>query len=242
MSSSIRTIDREVSQAPPIAATSLFGLLQRKERWSLSLRGWVLSLVIVAGLVLAIIWGAHPFLAVTQRTDADILVIEGWMPNYALEESIAEFKSKPYHLVVTVGCQILTGVNVEEGDNQASYAAKRLAWLGLPRDVIRVAPSPIKYRDRTYASALALKEWAQANNVSMKSFNLVTLGPHARRSRLLFDKAFAGQVPVGVIAIENREYSPGHWWTYSEGVKEVVSEGVGYLYARFFFRPKAREQ
>ena len=47
---------------------------------------------------------------------------------------------------------------------------------------------------------------------------------------------------MGVIAIENREYSPGHWWTYSEGVKEVVSEGVGYLYARFFFRPEAKEQ
>jgi len=197
---------------------------------------------LVLGVFLAGILCTHPFLAVTHRTGADILVVEGWLPNYALEESIAEFRARPYRPVVTVGCQILTGVNVEEGDNQAAYAAKRLEWLGLPRDVIRFALSPVKYRDRTYASALALNEWAQANNVSMKGFNLVTLGPHARRSRLLFEKAFDGHVPVGVIAIENREYSPGHWWTYSEGVKEVVSEGVGYLYARFFFRPKAKEQ
>ena len=217
-------------------------MLQTRQRWGLSVRGRLVVVALVLGVFLAGILCTHPFLAVTDRTDADVLVVEGWLPNYALEESIAEFRARPYRLVVTVGCQILTGVNVEEGDNQASYAAKRLEWLGLPRDVIRVAPSPMKYRDRTYASALALKKWAQANNVSMKGFNLVTLGPHARRSRLQFEKAFNGQVPVGVIAIENREYSPGHWWTYSEGVKEVVSEGVGYMYARFFFRPEAREQ
>ena len=217
-------------------------MLQTRQRWGLSFRGRLVVVALVLGVFLAGILCTHPFLAVTDRTGADVLVVEGWLPNYALEESIAEFRARPYRLVVTVGSQILTGVNVEEGDNQASYAAKRLEWLGLPRDVIRVAPSPVKYRDRTYASALALKEWAQANNVSMKGFNVVTLGPHARRSRLLFEKAFDGQVPVGVIAIENREYSPGHWWTYSEGVKEVVSEGVGYLYARFFFRPEAKKQ
>src|SRR5437773_2007274 len=165
-SSSVRTMDREVRKAPSHSPISLLGLLRRKERWSLSRRGWCLSLVISASFILAIFWEIYPFLAVTDRTGADVLVVEGWLPNYALEESIAEFRARPYRLVVTVGCQILTGVNVEEDDNQASYAAKRLEWLGLPRDVIRVAPSPVKYRDRTYASALALKEWAQANNVS----------------------------------------------------------------------------
>jgi hypothetical protein len=41
-----------------------------------------------------------------------------------------------------------------------------------------------------------------------------------------------------VIAVEDREYDPARWWRYSEGVKEVISEGAGYLYARFFFYPK----
>jgi hypothetical protein len=29
----------------------------------------------------------------------------------------------------------------------------------------------------------------------------------------------------------------GHWWRYSQGVKDVVTEGIAYLYGRFFFYP-----
>jgi hypothetical protein len=60
---------------------------------------------------------------------------------------------------------------------------------------------------------------------------------HARRSRLLFQKAFGPGIEVGVIAIRDREYNPRVWWRYSEGVKEVLSEGAAYLYARFLFYP-----
>ena len=74
----------------------------------------------------------------------------------------------------------------------------------------------------------------------MKAFDLVTLGPHARRSRLLFEEAFEGKVRVGIISIENREYDPVQWWRYSEGVKEVISEGVAYIYASIFFRPNSK--
>jgi hypothetical protein len=42
-------------------------------------------------------------------------------------------------------------------------------------------------------------------------------------------------VRVGVLAMDEREYDPVHWWRYSEGVREVLCEGVAYLYVRFFF-------
>ena len=73
----------------------------------------------------------------------------------------------------------------------------------------------------------------------LRSFNVLTLGVHARRSRLLFRKAFGSDLPIGVIAVQNREYDPVRWWSSSEGAKEVISEGVAYLYARFFFSPMA---
>lgn len=218
----------------------LLGILKKRQRWGLSLRGRLVIAAIFLGFFLVGILCTHPFLAVTDRTDADVLVVEGWLPNYALEECIAEFKSKPYRQLVTVGCQILTGVNVEEGEDQASYAAKRLVWLGLPQEFVRAAPSSVKYRDRTYASALALKRWFDVNSESVNAVNLVTLGPHARRSRLLFKKVFQGKVHVGIISIENREYDPGRWWQSSEGVKETISEALAYCYARLFFYP-ARE-
>ena len=72
-----------------------FGLFKRKEKWVLSWRGRFVVWGALAALGLILILTVHPFLAVTAPVDTQYLVVEGWMPNYALEESIAEFKSKP---------------------------------------------------------------------------------------------------------------------------------------------------
>ena len=214
-----------------------FGLVKRKEKWVLSTRGRLVFLAAALIFAWAFIAWVHPFLAVTDRVDTQYLVIEGWVPNYALEESIAEFKARPYTMIFTVGADPLTGKNFEPGDSIAIEAYQRLKWLGMNPDLIKPVPAHIKYRNRTFQSAVALRKWIGENHLPVTSFNLVTLGPHARRSRLLFEEAFQGQARVGIISVEDREYDPKRWWKYSEGVKEVIGEGVGYLYARFFFYP-----
>jgi len=217
------------------------GLFKRKEKWVLSWRG---RFVLWGGLVvlaLLFILKIHHFLAVTNRVDTQYLVIEGWVPNYAVEESIAEFKSKPYVKIFTVGADPLTGKNIEEGDSIAFECAARLKWMGMDMSKVQAVPAHIKYRNRTYESALALRKWIEENHEPVTSFNLVTLGPHSRRSRLLFEEAFEGTAHVGIMSVTNREYDPNRWWKYSEGVKEVIGEGVGYVYARFFFHPDKNE-
>jgi uncharacterized SAM-binding protein YcdF (DUF218 family) len=92
-------------------------------------------------------------------------------------------------------------------------------------------------RDRTYCSAVALREWFREHNVAVQSLNVLTEDTHARRTRLLFKRALGKNVTVGIIAVPNPDYDPRHWWRYSEGVKDVVSESVAYLYAKFFFWP-----
>ena len=214
-----------------------FGLLRRKEKWVLSWRGRLVVWGALAVLGVVFILRVHPFLAVTEPVDAQYLVVEGWVPNYALEESIAEFKSKSYVKIFTVGADPLTGTNIEPGDSLAIEAAARLKWLGMNPDLVQAVPAHIKYRNRTFQSAMALRHWIEENHLPVTSFNLVTLGPHGRRSRLLFQEAFDGKATVGIISVVNREYDPDRWWKYSEGVKGVISEGVAYVYARCFFYP-----
>jgi hypothetical protein len=212
-----------------------FGLLRRKEKWVLSWRG---RFVVWGGLVVLgviCILKVHPFLCVTDRVDTQYLVVEGWVPNYALQESIAEFKSRPYTKIFTVGGTPLTGNHIEPGDNIALEACNRLKWMGASPDVLQACPSSVEYRNRTFESARALRKWMEDNHVPTTSFNLVTLGAHARRSRLLFEEAFDGKTSVGIISITNREYDPKHWWKYSEGVREIIGESIAYVYARFFF-------
>lgn len=221
----------------PRLRSALGGLIKRKETWILTARGWFSVLGVVCLLALTFVWRISPFLAATHRLDTEYLVVEGWIPDYALVESIGEFKSKPYRLLFTVGCEMTSLVNIDPGDNYADYAMSRLKWLGMKPELMQPVVAHVKQRNRTYESALALKEWIEEKHLPITGFNVVTIGPHARRSRLLFEKAFQGQAHIGIIAIEDHEYDPKHWWKYSEGVKEILSEGASYLYVRLFFWP-----
>jgi uncharacterized SAM-binding protein YcdF (DUF218 family) len=102
---------------------------------------------------------------------------------------------------------------------------------------LQMVPSHVMDRDRTYASAVALREWLREHNMAVRSLNVITEDTHARRTRLLFEKALGKNVKVGIIAVATPDYDARRWWGYSEGVKDVVSEGVAYLYVRLFFRP-----
>ena len=216
---------------------ALFGLITRKEKWTLSLRGRIASsgAVIILGCVF--FFGVHPFLSVTKRVNTRYLVVEGWIPNYALDESIAEFKAGAYKTVFTVGADPLNGIEMEEGESLATRGAKHLEWMGMNSNLVQAVPARVKYRNRTFQSAVALRKWIEENHLPVTSLNVVTLGTHARRSRLLFEEAFEGKVRVGVISVVNRQYDPKRWWKYSEGVREVMSETIAYLYARFLFHP-----
>lgn len=217
------------------------GLLRRRQILLPSWRGWLLLVVlgILAGY--AGMRGIHPFLAPDRPVESDILVVEGWVPDYALKQGLdlsVEHKSR--YLLLTGGT-VRGEANPEPGDTYAYMAMKRLQRIGGDLPHVHPVPSPEltpePERDRTYASALAVKRWLSGRGIEVRSINVLTVGAHARRSRLLFQKAFGPEVEVGVIAVPDREYDPRHWWRFSEGVKEVLSEGAAYFYARFMFHP-----
>jgi uncharacterized SAM-binding protein YcdF (DUF218 family) len=218
-----------------------FRLVRRRQIWLPTWRGWLLVLALCVLASYAGLRGIHPFLALDRPVASDILVVEGWVPNYALKRGLdLSVEQKSSYLILTGGT-VRGEVNPEPGDTYARMAMKRLQRIGGDLPHVHPVPSPEltpePVRDRTYASAIAVKKWLKDQGVGVRSINVLTMGTHARRSRLLFQKAFGPKVNVGVIAIRDGEYDPRVWWRYSEGVKEVLSEGAAYLYARFLFRP-----
>ena len=103
---------------------------------------------------------------------------------------------------------------------------------------MQAVSSGVVARDRTYASAVALREWLKAHDMKVTKINLMAAGLHSRRSRLLFQKAFGEQVQVGVIAYEREQdqAEARRWWASSGGMRGMFEEGTAFLYARFFFR------
>ena len=182
-----------------------------------------------------LLFKVYPFLAVDRPITAEILVIEGWLPAYAIDEAVEEFRQHPYQCLVTVGGPLHSDVDLDPDDTYAHVAAAQCRKRGLNAAQVEAVPAMKVIRDRTFSSAVATREWLQARPGTVHAINVVTLGPHARRSRLLFEKAMRDRVQVGIIAIQDHEYDPRRWWQSSEGVKEVSSEALAYLYARFFF-------
>jgi hypothetical protein len=213
------------------------GILERRERWSLSRRGWLLAGLLGLGGLLAITFNAHPFLAVTSRVPADVLVVDGWLPAYTLKEVAEEFRRGQYRRALVVRSLYDSPNQYESGRYAADYIAELLVEQGVPRESVGMVFCDVTRRDRTYQTAQATRDWLAGYGGAGRGITVATLGLHARRSRLLYQRAFGAAVPVGVLSLKDRSYDPEHWWRSSEGLKETISESAAYLYVRWFFRP-----
>lgn len=221
-----------------VISKKFYGTLTRRERWGLSQSGWLLSAAIVLAALFLIVLDVYPFLAVTHRVDTNVLVVEGWIHEYAIRAAVEEFRSHSYERVFTTGGPVEgIGRYINDYQTSASVGAELLKKYGVPNESMQMVPSRVMDRDRTYGSAVALRNWLRQHNVPVRSINVVTEDVHARRTCLLFQKALGHDAVVGVIAVPNPDYDSRHWWRYSHGVREVIGESIAYIYARVFFYP-----
>lgn len=217
-----------------------FGLFVRKERWGLTWRGRLLVTTAFIGLTALVILRVHPFLAVSAPVHSPDLVVEGWIDERALRAGVKVFRDGGYNSVYATGGPTGQAFDSKDvSDTYASVGGHRLALLGIPPEQIKIIPSFVSRRDRTYASAVALREWFRTHGIQVTALDIVTLSVHARRSRLMYEAAFGKDVEIGILAMDNGDYDAKCWWRYSEGIKEVISEGAAYLYARFLFQSDA---
>ena len=216
----------------------LFGLVSRRERWGLSFRGClaVFALTALAGLLFLL--AIHPFLAVTAKVKSDVLVVEGWLDASGFRQAVVEYQANAYTRVfATGGPSKGTGPFTTEFSTVAHAAYTCLLANGIPNHVLTKVPCRIRDWNRTYSAGFALREWLDLHSLHPDSLNVFTQSVHARRTRLLFQKALGPAIKVGVISATTEEYPANRWWKSSEGIKEVISETAAYLYARFLFWP-----
>jgi hypothetical protein len=219
------------------SSTTCLGLLSRRHCLVPTLRGWLLLALSFAALMFVAARELHPFLAVTDPVPGGVLVVEGWAPDYMLEAAIAEFKRNHYARLYVTGIPLQNGAPLSEYKNYAYLGAATVVKLGLSTNEVQAVPTGLTRRDRTYAMALSLKHWWREHDLAPTKANLITGGPHARRSRLLFEKALGKGVTVGVMPIAANDYDEQHWWHSSQGVRVTIGEMLAYGYARLLFYP-----
>ncbi len=227
----------ECAPTSPHNGTMLFGLVRRRVCPLPTFRGWISVLLILLSLVVLAGRLAYPFFASNHPLPADVLVVEGWAPKYALMKAVEEFHRGHYRMLFVTGGVIEEGSILSDYNTYADLGTTLLLKAGFPADRLQAVPAPRVDKDRTHASAITLRQWMSAHGGVPASFNVVSLGSHSRRTWLLFQMAFENQSRVGIIAVRNRDFDPALWWHFSQGVRSIVDEAVAYSYARFFFRP-----
>lgn len=193
--------------------------------WRLSL---IVAVVIGVPAVLAFL-NLYRWLAVTEPiTGAPVLIVEGWIPDHALEAaaSRAEAAEMP-----TVFC---TGIPMERGsfdlpyDSYADYAAATLVKMGAPADRMHSIPCEVAKTERTRAMARALAaHWKNEPAPTLKKqANLFTSAAHARRSRQIYRQELGPEWEIGVISHPDPEVNPSRWFLGSKSAKEAITEVV----------------
>lgn len=211
---------------------------RRRECWVPTWRTCAGVMVAIGALVTLLFLRAQPFLAPVERVNARVLVVEGWCDDFVMEEAIREFGRGGYTNIYVTGGPVDKGAVLSEFGNYAEIGAKTIQKMSKTPLPILPVPAPRVDRDRTYSTAVALRRWFDSHGGAPDRVNLVTMGAHARRSRLLFGKALHPAVTeVGVLGVEDPYYDPKRWWVTSFGVRTVTSELIAYLYSSLLFHP-----
>jgi len=227
---------------PAIKPVRIEAIAVKLAKWSLQLRlfrrctiwcptwtGLTFALLIFAALVAVWFNYGESYLALTQRSPADVLVVEGWIGRKGVGAAVDEFKRGDYRYIVCTG-----GLTANRWEDQpasfAELAAAEMIRLGVPRTSIVVATAKITESHRTFESAVAVWRTLQEEGIDAMALNVFTLGPHARRSALVFSKVNSPGSKIGVIGWVPAEYKNEAWWQSSDRSRELLDETVGYFY------------
>ncbi len=314
----------------------------------------IILIICVSGSLLffPIIFSLFDYLSKTEKVEANLLIIEGWLPSYAIEMAYDEFKDNHYDLIITTGIKIseyyqvytngylifYTNQKLKENDKSGDHTIEieayselgekncahfnvfindakvadfladkkkrkyEITWNGklsnidsvivqfdndmvneygdrnlYVKDIIFNHNTKIVYQNnseydigildgkrrvinnfnsfaelarnrilsmgidsslilaitgnrvklnRTLTSALAFRDWLNTSNIKVEGINIVTVGAHAKRTWMTYNKILKGTYQIGIISL------PDYKNNYSKKKKifKTLRETIGIMY------------
>lgn len=212
-------------------------LFRQRQVWMPTILGWcfLLLLCVVSSILLAN--NLYSFLAPNEPVGARILVVEGWLAPEELDQAEQVFKKGKYARIVTTGGPISGWPEFYLDTDYAKMSADYLAHHDVQRDLITIVSTPKSAQERTFLSAVMLRDSAQRLGITLDAIDIFSSGPHARRSRLLYQMALGQKVRVGILAARPSGFDPDTWWRTSMGVEEMVFQSLGFVWVKCCFWP-----
>jgi len=217
-------------------------IVSKRERWGLTGWGWLLILLFFIILGWLSVKNIVPFLSHQNTIEARVMVLEGYIPDYAYDQVLKIFHEKNYELLIATGTVYDQGFYISGLTSNAELVGKSLLALGFDSTKLAIVPASSDiYRDRTYHTGMAVKTYLQKYHPEVKSFNMISMGSHARRSLYLYNLIFDENIKVGNIVIPEMNFDTKHWYKSSYGFRTIINESLGYFYVLWFFAPEQQK-
>jgi hypothetical protein len=212
-------------------------------RRSMLVPTWTGLILLAALLVGGAFWARQRiplFLAPNQPVGHGLLVVEGWQERDSLQVAASAFRNGGYDAIVVTGGPTTDPAWEGGFATYAERAASELRRLGIAEPELVVVPAPASAQDRTYLSAVSVRQWMEGSGRPVSALDVFSVGPHSRRSQRLYRMAFGDQIEVGVRSGSPSTYELGRWWQSSEGTKDVLGESLAYAWVLCCFHPRIR--
>ncbi len=193
-------------------------------------------LLIIVTLTWFIFKNCALYLASNEPTHSKYLIVEGWQSEQSLLQALNTFREGGYTLLITTGGPDNRTINPKY-KSFAEESATFLLAQGIGRQKIVSVPAPASAQNRTFLSAVMVREWFNSQKLLPASINVFTEGVHARRTRALYQLAFGDSVEIGIYASSPENYNLKTWWQSSSGAKSVITEVVGMIWVTCCFNP-----
>lgn len=212
-------------------------LIRKKECSVLVWQAKLLILLICAILFYLLFFDLPRHLSKSDPVYGSYLVLDGQMPDYSIEKAIELINTLDYDTIITTGGALDAGYFLNGQKTMADLSYSTFLVLGFDSTRIHKIPGGRVYKNRTYTSALSLKNYFSKQKITTAKIDMLAIGCHASRSQYLFQKALGENFDVGVYAIPDKSYDIEKWWKSSKGARTVLSESIAYFYVRLFFKP-----
>jgi hypothetical protein len=171
----------------------------------------------------------YDFLSVTKRVDADVLVVEGWVPRYVLPLAIAEYHRGGYSLILVSGLEGGPEAGQTSRVSEITRTTSRLEGLGMAPGKVVACPAPFARWHRTAKSARAVREKIHELGLHPRGINVITDGTHARETWTAYRNMFGDETPVGIICTSREKPPPFRWWKSRQRLFWVTVDFFGWL-------------
>lgn len=219
-------------------AKKSYFLISRRERWGLTWAGWLLLMFLLAAFMAFFTFRIVPFLSAENPNNSKVVVLEGYVEDWAYPEIISRIDQIKPDLIITTGTSLDQGFYLSGIPSTAYLTARSLIKLGVDSSLIHIVPvEPDVMVNRTYNSAIVVRKWLEQHHPEARSLNLISTAVHARRSHYLFHLVMEPDIATGNIVIPPKYFDAGNWFKTSRGFRVVISETIAWLYVRLFFGP-----